>query len=201
MPKPHPSGIVGIGGSLSSENLYNSYKRGIFPWYSEGEPICWYNPDPRFVLFLKDYKVPKGLNSIKKSGKFNVTVNTVFPQVIKACKEIERKDQDGTWITKEMEEAYLDLYSKGHVLCLEVWDKKSLVGGLYGVKLGSRFSGESMFSKVSNASKLAFDYLVDYLRAEGGHLIDCQIHSDHLARIGAKEISREEFQKIWDSPT
>lgn len=197
LPEPHPSGIVGLEGSLNALNLEKAYRNGIFPWFSKGDPIYWYNPDPRFVLFLDEYRIPKGIKALKNSGKLVITVNKTFPKVIKVCKEIKRKDQEGTWITDEMEAAYLELEKQGKVLSIEVWEKENLVGGLYGVKIGRRFSGESMFTKVSNASKLAFDFLVEYLKEEKSEIIDCQIHSDHLERIGAREISRSDFLRIW----
>lgn len=188
-------GILAIGGDLSIERLELAYKSGIFPWYNEGEPIIWYSPNLRMVLFPKDLKIAKSMRKIIRNNEFKVTFNQNFSEVISNCKSIKREGQEGTWITNEMQQAYIKLHKKGIAKSVEVWQNNQLVGGLYGVDLGNVFCGESMFSKVSNASKLAFIYLVQKLEKEHYKLIDCQVYNSHLASLGAKEISREEFLK------
>lgn len=185
-------GMLAIGGDLSVERLELAYSSGIFPWYSEGEPIVWYSPDPRMVLFPKELKISKSMRQILNRNQFKVTSNTAFEEVIANCKSIDRFNQgeSGTWITDKMQEAYIKLHKKGIAKSIEVWEKDTLVGGLYGIEVGAVFCGESMFSSVSNASKVAFFYLVE----TGDYkLIDCQIYNDHLASLGAREISRENF--------
>ena len=188
-------GILAIGGDLSVDRLLLAYKSGIFPWYNPGEPIIWYSPDPRMVLFPKDLKISKSMKQVIKKGEFKITYNKNFKEVISNCKTIERNDQGGTWITDEMQQAYIELHKKGIAKSVEVWRENELVGGLYGVDLGTIFCGESMFSKVSNTSKLAFIYLVQKLQKENYKLIDCQVYNNHLASLGAEEISREAFLK------
>ena len=203
-PKPDATseeGIIALGGDLSEERLILAYQNGIFPWYSEGEPIIWYCPSERMVLFPEELKVSKSMQKIIKKGNFAITENQAFSEVIFNCKHIIRKDEFGTWITDEMEKAYINLHKKGFAKSIEVWrfidsdrNDKELVGGLYGIDVGNGiFCGESMFSLVSNASKLAFIHLVknyNYL------LIDCQMYTDHLASLGAREISRKDFLKL-----
>ena len=188
-------GIIAIGGDLSVERLLLAYKSGIFPWFNEGEPIVWYSPDPRMVLFPEKLKVSKSMKQLIKSDKFTVTFNKDFVGVIANCKDIFRRGQGGTWITKEMQQAYIKLHEAGYAKSVEVWQHDELVGGLYGIDLGSVFCGESMFSKVSNTSKLAFIMLVESLKKQRYKLIDCQVYTDHLASLGAEEISRSEFLK------
>ena len=188
-------GIIAIGGDLSVERLLLAYKSGIFPWFNEGEPIVWYSPDPRMVLFPEKLKVSKSMKQLIKSGKFTVTFNKDFAGVIANCKDIYREGQGGTWITKEMQHAYIKLHKEGYAKSVEVWQHNELVGGLYGIDLGSVFCGESMFSKVSNTSKLAFIMLVESLKKQRYKLIDCQVYTDHLASLGAEEIPRSEFLK------
>ncbi|MCB0458398.1 MAG: leucyl/phenylalanyl-tRNA--protein transferase [Flavobacteriaceae bacterium] len=188
-------GIIAIGGDLSAERLLLAYKSGIFPWFNEGEPIVWYSPDPRMVLFPEKLKVSKSMKQLIKSGKFTVTFNKDFAGVIANCKDIYREGQGGTWITKEMQHAYIKLHKEGYAKSVEVWQHNELVGGLYGIDLGSVFCGESMFSKVSNTSKLAFIMLVESLKKQRYKLIDCQVYTDHLASLGAEEIPRSEFLK------
>lgn len=185
-------GMVAFGGDLSSERLLLAYQSGIFPWYSQGEPIVWYSPNPRMVLFPDKLKVSKSMRQLMKKNTFKVTFNTAFSQVIANCKAINREAQGetGTWITDEMEEAYNKLHELGVAKSVEVWKGDELVGGLYGLEINSIFCGESMFSKMSNASKVAFIHLVQTKKYK---LIDCQIYNDHLASLGAEEISREEF--------
>lgn len=187
-------GILAVGGDLSSERLLLAYKSGIFPWYSDGEPIVWYSPDPRMVLFPNKLKVSKSMRQLLKKNVFKVTYNQAFSEVISNCKTINREHQGetGTWITDEMKNAYLKLHKLGIVKSVEVWQGEKLVGGLYGVEIGNIFCGESMFSKVSNASKVAFISLVQN-SPKKYQLIDCQVSNDHLASLGAEEISRDDF--------
>ena len=186
-------GVLALGGDLSTERLIHAYKNGIFPWFSEGEPIVWYCPNPRMVLFFEKLKISKSLRKIIKDQEFTITFNQNFEEVIYNCKSIQRTDNLGTWITDEMEEAYVNLHKKGKAKSIEVWQDKQLVGGLYGIDLGTIFCGESMFSKVSNASKVAFVYLVEKLKSEDYKLLDCQVYNDHLASLGAEEIPRGQF--------
>ena len=186
-------GLLAVGGDLSVERLLLAYKSGIFPWFNQGEPIIWYSPNPRMVLFPKDLKISKSMKQVIHKNEFEVTFNENFEEVISNCKTIEREGQGGTWITNEMQEAYLKLHKKGIAKSVEVCLNNELVGGLYGIDLGTVFCGESMFSKVSNASKIAFIYLVQKLEKEKYKLIDCQVYNDHLASLGAVEISRDEF--------
>ena len=194
--KASREGVVAFGGDLSVERLLVAYKSGIFPWYNEGEPIIWYSPDPRMVLFFDKLKVSKSMRQILRKKVFKVTFNTCFEEVISNCKTISRKDQGGTWITSEMQEAYIKLHDIGMAKSVEVWQDDKLVGGLYGVDLQTVFSGESMFSKVSNASKVAFIFLVEKLKKEKYALLDCQLYNNHLASLGAEEIPRSEFLKF-----
>ena len=188
-------GILAIGGDLSVERLLLAYRSGIFPWFNEGEPIVWYSPDPRMVLFPEKLKVSKSMKQLIKSDKFTVTFNKDFEGVIANSKDIYREGQGGTWITKEMQQAYINFHKEGYAKSVEVWQDDELVGGLYGIDLGSVFCGESMFSKVSNTSKLAFIMLVESLKRQQYKLVDCQVYTDHLASLGAEEIPRSEFLK------
>ena len=187
-----PNGVLAVGGDLSIERLTLAYRNGIFPWYAEGEPIVWYSPDPRMVLYPDDLRVSRSMHQFINSKKHRVTFNTAFASVISNCKSIDRskQGQSGTWITTEMQDAYIDLHKCGLAKSVEVWKDNELVGGLYGVEVGNIFCGESMFSKISNASKLAFIALV---RQNKYALIDCQIYNSHLASLGAKEIERDLF--------
>ena len=188
-------GILAVGGDLSHERLLLAYKSGIFPWYSEGEPIIWYSPDPRMVLFPNQLRISKSMRQILRKNIFKVTFNEAFEEVIFNCKYANREPQGeyGTWITDEMKEAYVELYKKGIAKSVEVWQNDELVGGLYGVDMGTVFCGESMFSKASNASKVAFIHLV---KSEKYKFIDCQVYNPHLASLGAEEISRNEFLEL-----
>lgn len=186
-------GIIALGGDLSEERLVHAYKNGIFPWFSEGDPIVWYCPYKRMVLFPDDLKVSKSMRKVIHKNEFKITENTSFKEVIYNCKNINRNDGFGTWITDEMEQAYINLHEKGIAKSVEVWLDNQLVGGLYGVEVNSIFCGESMFSKVSNASKLAFIHLT---KSNNYKLIDCQIYNKHLASLGAKEIERDLFLEI-----
>ena len=188
------SGLLAVGGDLSLSRLKLAYRSGIFPWYSEGEPILWYSPDPRMVLFPDELKIAKTMRQIIRSNRFHVTFNQGFEEVIRNCKNIDRTNQGqgGTWITNEMLDSYVKLHKEGIAKSVEVWEEDELVGGLYGVEAGTVFCGESMFSKVSNASKVALVSLVQN-KEKAYNLIDCQGYNDHLASLGAREIPREDF--------
>ncbi len=192
---PHPSlakdGILAVGGDLSPERLLLAYQNGIFPWYNEGEPIIWHAPDPRFVLFPKKFKKSKSLRLLMNKGIYRCEVNKNFEEVIQNCKTVPRNDHDGTWITDEMEQAYIRFHYLGYALSVEVHNQKDeLVGGLYGIKLGKVFFGESMFSKESNTSKIALAYFIENSDIK---LIDAQVHTPHLESLGAEHIPLNEF--------
>jgi len=188
-------GIVAFGGDLSTERLLLAYRSGIFPWYSEGYPITWYSPDPRMVLFPKDIKISKSLRQFLKKNPFEIRFNSAFADVIHNCKIIKRNGEEGTWITDDMEKSYIELHKQGWAKSVEVYQNNDLVGGLYGVDLGHVFCGESMFSKVSNASKVALIWLANYAADKGYKLIDCQVYNAHLSSLGAVEIPRAAFLK------
>lgn len=192
-------GILAIGGDLTPERLLLAYQNGIFPWFNDDEPILWWCPEERMVLFFEDLKISKSMRSIINQKKFNVTFNTAFKEVITNCKKAIRKDQEGTWITDDMVNAYCKLNELGLAKSVEVWQNNELVGGLYGIDLGHVFCGESMFSKVSNASKVAFIHLAKQLEHANYHLLDCQVYNDHLASLGCVEIDREDFLSIIKS--
>lgn len=191
-----PEGIVAVGGDLSPERLVLAYNSGIFPWFEDDEPILWWSPSERMVLFFEDLKISKSMRNIINQKKFKVTFNTAFREVILNCKKIVRKDQPGTWITDDMVEAYCNLHKLGIAKSVEVWENEELVGGLYGIDLGHVFCGESMFSKVSNASKMAFIALAKQLEMANYRLLDCQVYNDHLASLGCVEIDREDFLMV-----
>ncbi len=198
---PDPStadadGLVAIGGDLSVERLLLAYKMGIFPWYNEDEPILWWSPDPRCVLFPDKLKISKSMKPVINKGEFRFTMNRVFKEVVTLCKTINRKDEQGTWINSDIVEAYIQLHEKGFALSAETWFEGKLVGGLYGVIIGKVFYGESMFSVMPNASKFAFIQLVQKLKKEGLQLIDCQIKSEHLMSLGAELLSRKTFNDL-----
>lgn len=195
-----PEGIVAFGGDLSEERLLLAYKNGIFPWYNIEEPIIWWSPNPRMVLFLDELKVSKSMRSILKRGCFTVTFNRDFAAVIKNCQRISRPGQLGTWLSEDMRLAYEKLHVIGKAMSVEVWQNQKLVGGLYGVDLGHVFCGESMFSAASNASKIAFIALVSYLREHNYALLDCQVYNEHLASLGCREINRQDFINIIKKP-
>ncbi|WP_028890235.1 leucyl/phenylalanyl-tRNA--protein transferase [Tenacibaculum ovolyticum] len=186
-------GVLAFGGDLSAERLIYAYKNGIFPWFSEGEPIVWYSPPERMVLFPDELRVSKSMRQVLRKNNFTITENKAFEGVIFNCRHIDRNDQLGTWITDDMEDAYINLHEKGISKSIEVWVEDVLVAGLYGVDLNNGvFCGESMFSKASNMSKVAFIHLVKNC---GYKLIDCQVHNEHLESLGAREIGRGEFLK------
>ena len=189
-------GVLAVGGDLSPERLLLAYKSGIFPWFDEDEPILWWAPEYRMVVFPKEFSVSKSMRNILNRNVFKITFNQNFKEVILNCSSIKREGQRGTWITDQMIEAYCKLNEMGFAKSIEVWQDDVLVGGLYGIDLGHVFCGESMFSKVSNASKVAFSFLVDKLKSENYQLLDCQVHNDHLESLGAREIHREDFMQI-----
>ena len=186
----NPNGLIGIGGDLSTKRLLKAYSQGIFPWYSDEEPILWYSPDPRMVITPEVFHLSKSLNKIVLSKKFEVRMNTAFIDVITHCQKINRPGQSGTWIGDDMLRAYCELHDSGYAHSYEVYEKDTLVGGLYGVALGQVFFGESMFSLISNASKVAFAYL---LQKSHYRLIDCQVENPHLESLGAFKLARDLF--------
>ena len=188
-----PNGLIALDGDLSVARLLEAYQQGIFPWFSEGEPIMWWSPDPRMVLFLDEFKIATSLAKSIKKTSLQVRFNTDFRQVITACSQTIREGQSGTWITDEIIKAYCEMHEAGHAISAECWLGDKLVGGCYGVKIGTMFYGESMFHLVTNASKIAFVFLVQKLKAEGVEMMDCQMKTAHLANFGAREISRKEF--------
>ncbi|QLE00733.1 leucyl/phenylalanyl-tRNA--protein transferase [Galbibacter sp. BG1] len=192
-------GVVAVGGDLSPERLKEAYRQGIFPWFDQGSLILWWSPDPRMVLYPSEVKISKSMRAVFRKKLFKITYNTAFHQVIENCAKIERNEQDGTWIDNDMIAAYTKLHDLGWAKSVEVWHKDELVGGLYGVDLGHIFCGESMFSKMSNASKAAFIFLAEKAEKENYKLIDCQLYTDHLASLGAREIPREVFMSILES--
>ena len=188
-----PDGLLAIEGDLSVDRLKLAYQSGIFPWYSDDTPILWYAPHERFVLYPDELRVTKSMQKILNQGLFKVTANTAFADVISACSQIDRAGQDGTWITDDMKAAYIDLHKAGIAQSVEVWQHGELVGGAYGVEVNNIFCGESMFSRVSNASKVA---LITLCKSEKYKLIDCQVYTEHLESMGARMISREEYMEI-----
>lgn len=189
-------GLLAVGGDLSVERLLLAYSLGIFPWFGDGDPILWWSPNPRLVLFPGDFHVSQRLRRLHRQRKYRVTLDTDFPKLIAACADQPRAGQDGTWITREMEEAYTDLHYAGFAHSVEVWDGPHLAGGLYGVSLGGCFFGESMVSRAPNTSKLALWTLVEQVRRWGFQFIDCQVHTPHLASLGAADIPRARFLKL-----
>ncbi|MGA0231566.1 MAG: leucyl/phenylalanyl-tRNA--protein transferase [Saprospiraceae bacterium] len=195
---PHPlladsHGLLAFSESLDADTLLSSYQYGIFPWYHEGDPVMWWFTHPRFILYPRKLKISKSLRKFIRDSQFIIRFDTAFESVIEQCKSIPRKGQDSTWITQELKSAFIELHDRGYAHSVEVWDNQELVGGLYGLALGKVFFGESMFSKRSNASKMAFVALVAYLIENGFELIDCQQETDHLRQFGAELISAESF--------
>ena len=186
-------GIVAVGGDLQPERVMLAYRKGIFPWFESDDFLLWWSPDPRMVLFPDRLKVSKSMRTVLRKKQFEVTFNKAFDQVVEACAKVKRFGQNGTWITPGLMEVYSSLHTQGHAHSVEVWEEGSLVGGLYGIDLGTVFCGESMFSKSSNASKVALIYLVKELKKNKYELIDCQVPTQHLASMGAESISRTEF--------
>ena len=186
------SGIMAVGGDLSPERLYFAYQLGLFPWYNPGEEILWWCPNPRFVLFPKDLKVSKSMRKIMRDEVFTFTENKCFREVIEECKDTFRKDQDGTWLSDELVNSIVKLHEAGIAKSIEVWQNGELVGGFYGIQIGKIFCGESMFAKVSNASKAGFIYFIQSQK-DNLELIDCQIHSEHLESLGATMIPKKDY--------
>jgi leucyl/phenylalanyl-tRNA---protein transferase len=193
--KAAADGLLAIGGDLKPERLLLAYRSGIFPWFNEDEPPLWWCPDPRCVIFPDELYISKSMRQLLKQNAFTVTVNKAFADVIRLCAET-RQQREGTWITDEIKEAYGALHRSGYAVSVEAWQNEELVGGLYGIRMGNLFFGESMFSKVSNASKYAFISYVQQLKNEGVLLIDCQIYTAHLESLGARMIPRKEFLEI-----
>ncbi|MGB4497805.1 MAG: leucyl/phenylalanyl-tRNA--protein transferase [Methylococcaceae bacterium] len=190
-----PNGLLAVGGCLSSERLLNAYRCGIFPWFSDNDPILWWSPNPRLVLFPEKLKISKRLAKTLRQNKFNLTTNHAFDLVIEKCAEL-RVNVEGTWISDEIKKAYSKLHREGFAHSFEAWQNGELVGGLYGVALGNVFFGESMFHTISDASKVAFAYSISQLKMLDYQLIDCQVHSNHLVSLGAEEISRAKFAEL-----
>ncbi|KAB2814095.1 leucyl/phenylalanyl-tRNA--protein transferase [Phaeocystidibacter luteus] len=186
-------GMLAIGGELTPSRLYEAYSKGVFPWYSEDMPVMWWCPDPRMVLYPSKLKVQKSMRPLLNKKEFRVSMNTVFEAVIRKCAEVERPDQDGTWIIDEIVQAYTAWHKLGFVHSFEAWKGERLVGGFYGVRIGAMFYGESMFAELPNASKYAFIRGVNWMETQGIQLIDCQMETEHLKRFGAELISRSEF--------
>jgi leucyl/phenylalanyl-tRNA--protein transferase len=194
-----PSGLLAVGGDLSNERLLEAYRVGIFPWYSDDQPILWWSPDPRLILDLKDFKISRSLGKTLKKGVFQVTFDHAFEEVIQACAVVPREAQNGTWITAEMQEAYINLHGLGYAHSVETWFGGQLAGGLYGVSLGKCFFGESMFHLRTDASKVALATLVKRLKSWDFHFIDSQMTTEHMVRLGAKELPRRIFLKRLQS--
>ncbi len=188
-----PDGLIAVGGDLSVGRLKAAYLAGIYPWYSEGDPILWWSPDPRMVLFPSEMHVPRSLRKRMRTGAFEMRWNTAFTAVVEACANAPRPDQEGTWITASMREAYGAFHEAGYAMSVEAWIDDALVAGLYGVSMGRCFFGESMYTLVPDASKACLVELVERLGSLGVEMIDCQMYTEHLARFGAREITRREF--------
>jgi leucyl/phenylalanyl-tRNA--protein transferase len=189
------NGLLAIGGDLTPARLILAYRSGIFPWFNEADPICWWSPDPRFVLYPSELKISKSMQQVVKKQTFQFSTNKAFKAVIHACSTTPRNGQNGTWITNEMQDAYFHMHHLGYAHSAEAWINDELVGGLYGIRLGNVFFGESMFSHVSNASKFAFIQYVQMLQKENVQLIDCQLHTQHLESLGATMIPRKTFMQ------
>lgn len=194
-------GLLAFDGDLSVPRLLLAYNSGVFPWFDERQPMLWWSPDPRMVLFAEKFKVSKSLRKTLLSGKFRITFNQNFEEVIKNCATIKRDGQNSTWITPDMQRAYIELHEAGHAMSIEVWENGNLVGGLYGIDLPGKkvFCGESMFSLVSDASKVAFYHLAQYAQVHEYKFIDCQLYNPHLESLGAEEIDRNTFLKLLRS--
>lgn len=190
------TGLLAVGGDLSIPRLLKAYSSGVFPWYNEDEPILWWSPDPRLVLFPNELHISRSLAKVIKKGTYRITLDRAFKEVIENCKNVHTKTKEGTWIVDEMVEAYIKLHEEGYAHSVEAWDNDRLVGGLYGVSIGRCFFGESMFSIADNASKMAFAVFTKWLTSMGFDLIDCQVATKYLASFGAKEVSRKKFLEI-----
>ncbi|WP_439106913.1 leucyl/phenylalanyl-tRNA--protein transferase [Congregibacter sp.] len=196
----YPNGLLAAGGRLDSQTLLAAYRRGIFPWYESPQPVLWWTPDPRSILLVDELHVSKSLRKSLRQNRLKLSVDRAFPDVMQAC-AAPREDQQGTWIDSDMIRAYSALHREGHAHSVEVWREQSLVGGLYGVAIGGVFFGESMFSRESNASKTALVALVWLLKKRGGGFIDCQIESEHLNSLGARNVSRVDFENRLQQTT
>ncbi len=190
-----PDGLLAAGGDLSPKRLISAYQNGIFPWFSDGEPILWWSPDPRFVLFPDELKISRSLSKNIRNGSYHITMDTAFEQVIEECSQLPRKNQAGTWITRDMQQAYIQLHQLGFAHSVELWLDDELMGGIYGIHSGHVFCGESMFSKASNASKIALYYLCQFLLHHQFKLIDSQVYTEHLESLGARMIDRTRYMK------
>jgi leucyl/phenylalanyl-tRNA--protein transferase len=188
-------GLLAVGGDLSQDRLLLAYKMGIFPWYSESEPILWWSPDPRLVLYPNEIKVSKTLKKVIQKDIFHITIDQAFNQVITSCARIRLQNNEGTWIVDDMIKSYCELHESGFAHSVEAWHEGELAGGLYGVSLGRCFFGESMFTRISNASNVAFVFLTEYLKKLSFDIIDCQVSTEHLINFGAREIPRNDFLK------
>ncbi len=195
----NPDGLLAVGGELREDWLLTAYSNGIFPWYSEDEPILWWSPDPRFVLIPSEVKIQKSMRPYLNNPIYEFKLDTDFEQVIDICSKIPRQGQDGTWITAHMKEAYINLHKIGMAHSAEIWKEGKLIGGLYGVSIGKAFFGESMFSHESNASKLALIHLCDWLARRSFQLLDCQVFTEHLNSMGAIHINRNDFLDMLDN--
>lgn len=197
-PPPHlaeKEGLLAVGGDLSQDRLLLAYRMGIFPWYSDEEPILWWSPDPRLVLFPKEVKISKTLKKVLKKNEFDITLDQAFAGVIRECAQIRSENNEGTWINEHLMKAYCELHQAGYAHSVEAWYEGELAGGLYGVSLGKSFFGESMFTRISNASNVALVKLAEYLAALSFDMIDCQVRTEHMIRFGAREIPRDLFLK------
>jgi leucyl/phenylalanyl-tRNA--protein transferase len=191
----YPNGLLAAGGRLDSDTLLAAYRRGIFPWYEAPQPVLWWTPDPRSVLFLDELHISRSLRKTLRRGQFTLSVDRCFSRVMRACAE-PRADQEGTWIDPDMIQAYTGLHDRGCAHSVEIWQEDQLCGGLYGVAIGAAFFGESMFSRVSDASKVALVALIWMLRQRGGRFVDCQVESEHLNSLGARYIPRVDFENL-----
>lgn len=200
-----PEGLLAVGGDLSRERLLLAYRMGIFPWYADDEPVLWWSPDPRLVLYPHEFHLSRSLEKVIRRGDFTVSMDQAFEAVIRECAAVRSGEGEGTWIVPDMIRAYCDLHAMGVAHSVEAWSGPTLAGGLYGVSLGSGFFGESMFSRAANASKVALAALVTHLNAEGFAIVDCQVTTGHLQRMGAREIPRdlylEELERCLQAPT
>lgn len=194
-------GLVLIGGKVTPERIVEAYKKGIFPWYNDDSLPLWWSPDPRFILFPEELHVSRSMKKVLEKNQYEFKINTSFTDVIEKCANVERKEQDGTWITKDIKEAYTDLHYNGIAHCAEAWKENELVGGMYGIRLGEVFFGESMFSTATNASKFAFIKFVQQLQYDGIRLIDCQVYTDHVASLGARLVPRDSFLQLLEKWT
>lgn len=191
-----PNGLLAVGGDLSVPRLVHAYKQGIFPWFAKDDPILWWFTSPRLIMLPEEFKAPKRLNRYYRNSNVCMTINVDFEAVIRLCSSTRHNSEEGTWITGEMIDAYIQLHHKGYAHSVECWQDNRLVGGLYGIALGKVFFGESMFANIPNSSKFALIHLVDFLKSNGYRLIDCQMTTDHLVSLGAREVSGKDFQHL-----